>query len=1098
MNPAHTRTRWPLTTLLLLMLVQQTASLARFAEGGVINWINAGGGSFGIAQNWSPMQVPGFLDIARFDLGDQSYEVDFLGLDRSTRRVIIGDDDLVFDLGGATFETFASTNSLVVGETTSLLVAFRDTASLTVFDGEMTAVNLILGRDSQPGAHGTTVRASGRLHLRGSLAPSTMTIGDALVVGDAGSGTLEVDYGGVLQGDGGAEYTATIANQAGSLGTALVERGTWSNIGTLRVGNAGDGSLDLTNAGMVTARRAYVAAETGSIGNVVVGGSGDESRLLVLDQLEIGGESGSTGGQATVTVYGGGSVSGRETTISDSGTVVLDGGRFSVHTLTMAPQATFDWLAGRFTIRDLAIDSGAPLGDFLTIGPTRELEVWNQLQVAPAGHLTLDGGLIATDELDLDGQFTWTRGVLHITDDLVIETDAPIGDHLTVAGEQSLLVEELPGLAGLRTLHVGQNQAGMLTVGQGGMARADEIKIGSSGDGTITVTDPGTLLTTPRTLEIAAAGQGQLIVSNGAQVSAQYAQIGMQQGAEGSVTVQGLGSSLYVATDSTGPTLPIGGEGSGVVNVLTGAVVQTQNLDIVLGESSGGAGTINIDGLAAWQFLNPSADTITIGRYGDGFVNITGGSTLTSGRGVVAQEAGVGSDPPARGFVTIAGQDTNGIPSVWNPTFLVVADGGEGHLDIIGGGLLVTGAVEAGGDEFAEGHIRVDGAGSELRVAAPADANLVLGQAGRATLEVSGAGRVSAQGVFIGDGPGGVATTSVTGAGSVITATENVVGWYGNGSLDVSAGGSVVSGTGAVAVIDGSGGDVVLDSGGSWRVASDLTLGDGEGAIHVRNGGQLDVGGSATIGPLSVIEMQGGTLTAATIDTQPGGTFDFQTGTLHVDTFDGDLVNVGGTLAPGRSPGITAVIGDYEQQAEATLAIEIGGEVAGEAHDLLTVSSAAVLDGELQLSLIDGFLPALYDSLTIINTEDGIQGIFGEVDGVGYAPNYGLAVTYGSNHVEVQGALLGDANLDGEVDGTDFMVWRDHRFTSGNSWATGDFNGDGFVDGRDLFIWNAHKFMIAAPSLPVPEPDCGLVAVVLVMSLLKLRGWRGIAAPSAR
>ncbi len=54
--------------------------------------------------------------------------------------------------------------------------------------------------------------------------------------------------------------------------------------------------------------------------------------------------------------------------------------------------------------------------------------------------------------------------------------------------------------------------------------------------------------------------------------------------------------------------------------------------------------------------------------------------------------------------------------------------------------------------------------------------------------------------------------------------------------------------------------------------------------------------------------------------------------------------------------------------------------------------------------------------------------------------------------------LLGDANLDGVVDGQDFIAWNSHKFQSTARWQDGDFNADGFVDGQDFILWNSHKF----------------------------------------
>ena len=56
---------------------------------------------------------------------------------------------------------------------------------------------------------------------------------------------------------------------------------------------------------------------------------------------------------------------------------------------------------------------------------------------------------------------------------------------------------------------------------------------------------------------------------------------------------------------------------------------------------------------------------------------------------------------------------------------------------------------------------------------------------------------------------------------------------------------------------------------------------------------------------------------------------------------------------------------------------------------------------------------------------------------------------------------LGDANLDGVVDGSDFNLWNSNKFTTVAAWSRGDFNADGIVDGSDFNIWNSNKFTSA-------------------------------------
>jgi hypothetical protein len=57
--------------------------------------------------------------------------------------------------------------------------------------------------------------------------------------------------------------------------------------------------------------------------------------------------------------------------------------------------------------------------------------------------------------------------------------------------------------------------------------------------------------------------------------------------------------------------------------------------------------------------------------------------------------------------------------------------------------------------------------------------------------------------------------------------------------------------------------------------------------------------------------------------------------------------------------------------------------------------------------------------------------------------------------------LGGDANLDGFVDGADFIIWNANKFTMAAAWCKADFNANGTVDGQDFIVWNANKFMSA-------------------------------------
>jgi hypothetical protein len=88
-------------------------------------------------------------------------------------------------------------------------------------------------------------------------------------------------------------------------------------------------------------------------------------------------------------------------------------------------------------------------------------------------------------------------------------------------------------------------------------------------------------------------------------------------------------------------------------------------------------------------------------------------------------------------------------------------------------------------------------------------------------------------------------------------------------------------------------------------------------------------------------------------------------------------------------------------------------------------------------------------------------------------PTSGWLTVGGANNPTATGGnafLSGDADLDGFVDGQDFIRWNDNKFTLGPAWCDGDFTVDGFIDGQDFIQWNANKLSSSDTVAQVPEP----------------------------
>ena len=125
------------------------------------------------------------------------------------------------------------------------------------------------------------------------------------------------------------------------------------------------------------------------------------------------------------------------------------------------------------------------------------------------------------------------------------------------------------------------------------------------------------------------------------------------------------------------------------------------------------------------------------------------------------------------------------------------------------------------------------------------------------------------------------------------------------------------------------------------------------------------------------------------------------------------------------------------------------------------------------------------------NTNPSKTGIgYAEASAIG-SPGSFLGQSVNTNAVLVRYTLLGDSNLDGVVDTTDFTnLANDFGTSVQNGWVLGDFNGDGVVNALD-FNAVATNFGQALPApamgTVVPEPTAVAIGVAAVLVLLPRR-----------
>ena len=238
------------------------------------------------------------------------------------------------------------------------------------------------------------------------------------------------------------------------------------------------------------------------------------------------------------------------------------------------------------------------------------------------------------------------------------------------------------------------------------------------------------------------------------------------------------------------------------------------------------------------------------------------------------------------------------------------------------------------------------------------------------------------------------------------------------------------------------------------------------------NAGTVNVNGDALIGTTAKNHVNTGEIVASATATFLGDTLTNQVGgVIHGD---GELDVSGisftneGEIAPGTSFGDLLITGDAPFGSTSLLSIELGGTNVGTEYDQLSVSGMATLGGTLSIDLLNDFAPSAADLFTVLSATT-LNGAFSNVangarldltNGAGsFMVNYdGL-----SNAVVLADfslSLAGDFDVDGDVDGADFLRWQ-------RAFGT-------LYNGNDLTDWETNYGMVdplSAAWSAVPEPN---------------------------
>jgi T5SS/PEP-CTERM-associated repeat protein len=422
------------------------------------------------------------------------------------------------------------------------------------------------------------VDTGGKLTLDGSSSSQN------LAVGSTGRGTLTIQNGG----SGSGIQSLVIGDQPGSFGTMTITGAgnggvgsSWENAGTLYVGYAGTGTLNVNNLG-----------ELKTVG-VPTGGGNLSAVIAALE--------GSTG---TATVNGGTWTLGGLLQVGASGT----------GTLTIATDlggATSD----SSLVQSLDTVIGVADGATGTVTVSGDRAKWDN-----AGNLTVGSSGKGSLTISNRGQVNDVNAVIAAEQP---STAPPFGaaSSVTVTGDGSQWNNS-------GTLTVGINGNAGLTVSNGGRVTDTDGTIGSgiSGESSVTVTGLDSLWQNSGQLLVGVGGKGTLTVTDQGEVVAGSAVIG-SGGFEGSIDAA-TGGKLNV-----NGALSVGDVGTGTVTVENGGQVQSGNGQI---GASAGQGTVNVVGPgSSWQ-VGGGAGTVAVGSSSAvGTLYVQQGGEVAAGQVVV-------------------------------------------------------------------------------------------------------------------------------------------------------------------------------------------------------------------------------------------------------------------------------------------------------------------------------------------------------------------------------------------------------------------------------------------------------------------------------
>lgn len=919
-------------------------------------------------------------------------------------------------------------------QTDELFVGHEGVGDAVVEDGAQVEVT-----NGTSIAHKPTAAGS-QLAVRGA---GSRFIGQDVTIGNEGVGGLLVEQQGELTVD-----DVTLGSASGSIGQATFDHAT-IHAGLFEVGAEGVGFATIRNATVMDASLLHVSFvtngsgtahvesgsqvtlsggvtvgwQTESSGELNVGGYAEDAQSIMPTQLitqdenrlnTFGGH-----GSATVNVTNGGRIDLADDAVlgrfaGGEGELTVGGAAVQGEQMQPAMFAVGGSMAigkeGRGTVT-AHTDGVVDVTGYLRVGD--DLDDGDGRLIMEGG--TVEAGqLVVADRSALQFRQDFKDGRIRVVGDgnlglLVYPIDLHIDGTLTGGVAQLELANE--GTAAdldHSDLIVGNGNEGHLLVRDGAVFDSDNLTAGWTDDALGHVEVRNGQMNQAGDLIAGRAGTALVDVNSGGQLTvAGDATLAQMTGSQASINIAGvaapdllprIASQLQVTGQATGTTgaLNIGRTGDASLGIFHGGRVDVEG-DVNLATGAGSSAGVYIYGSADGPIadldarLNVGGDLNLSRNFDDSdpFISLpiaSGNAALLIASGGVVDvegETNLGTFLSANAELTIVGGrlDTTDLNVVSGPFQFQF-----GQVHIRGG--RITGLA---GNDFTLGALFAEGS-SQLELTNGAEFHLQNAQYDNGTLTDPG------DRLTVGDGS--FAEMNVL-SGSSARAGSAVIGDSGAIiipiDLTTAANDTPINLPPPGPTYDGQ---VTVDGNGStWTIGHTLDVGQpvteqddplttNTGRLTIANDGLVDVIGTVSVNPGSMLRLIDGRIDADGVFLHPGPIDDgggSRTGRLTgAGTIGGPLINVGLTDI-GNSPGTITVEGDYLEYLPigdlgltGKLLIDLGGYSPGIDFDLLEVLGNADLAGTLDVRLADGFLPVLDDRFEFL-TADSVTGTFNEL-----------------------------------------------------------------------------------------------------------------------